>query len=84
MVFGGGLYTPELQDQLAVGVKFILSCVRIVFWLSRHVRHHCDSLNPWREKHGVPSSCVNFHLMKGMQVAKRKICDREDGVVAVL
>ena len=26
MVFWAGLYTPELQDQLAVGVKFILSC----------------------------------------------------------
>ncbi|KAG2573136.1 hypothetical protein PVAP13_7KG230255, partial [Panicum virgatum] len=30
MVFWGGLYTPELQDQLAVGVKFILSCVHRV------------------------------------------------------
>ena len=30
MVFWGGLYTPELQDQLAVGVKFILSCAHRV------------------------------------------------------
>ena len=36
MVFWGGLYTPELQDQLAVSVKFILSCAHRVLARQTH------------------------------------------------
>jgi hypothetical protein len=51
--------------------------VRIVFWLDRHTRHHCNYLNPWKEKLGVPSSYVNFYRMKRMQATKRKMCDKK-------
>ena len=36
MAFWAGLYTPELQDQLAVGMKFILSCAHRVLARQTH------------------------------------------------